>query len=138
MSEQWISPALRAAVRERARGGCEYCQVPGNLVWLSHQPDHIIAEQHGGEMTLANLAWSCAHCNLHKGPNIASVDPETAERIFLFHPREQNWREHFRVDEGRIVPLTAVGRATARLLKFNVGSQLAVRRRWWRLGRYPD
>jgi len=44
-------------------------------VLLPHQPDHIIARQHGGQTTADNLAFACIHCNRHKGPNIASIDP---------------------------------------------------------------
>ena len=70
MSDTHIPPALRRQVRERAVGRCEYCRVHDSDVLLPHQPDHIIAEQHGGETTAANLALARVHCNRHKGPNI--------------------------------------------------------------------
>jgi hypothetical protein len=37
----------------------------------------------------------------------------------LFHPRRERWAEHFQVVEGRIEPLTAEGRVTAKLLQLN-------------------
>jgi len=49
--------------------------------------DHIIARQHGGGTLLSNLALSCLHCNAHKGPNIAGLDPLTRKLTKLFHPR---------------------------------------------------
>ena len=58
-------------------------------------------------------------CNRHKGTDLASVDPETGEMWRLFHPRRDRWREHFQSRDGVIVPLTAIGRVTVRLLQLN-------------------
>ena len=88
MSQPRIPAALRAAVRERAGGGCEYCRMPEAGAFFAHEPDHVIATQHRGQTELANLALACLQCKRFKGPNIASVDPETK----------------------RIVPLLGVGR----------------------------
>jgi hypothetical protein len=44
-----ISTALRDGVRLRALGCCEFCGVHEDDVWEPHEPDHVIAEQHGGE-----------------------------------------------------------------------------------------
>jgi hypothetical protein len=41
------------------------------------------------------LALACFACNNHKGPNIAGVDQNTGDVIRLFHPRRDNWEEHF-------------------------------------------
>ena len=46
---------------------------------VPHQPDHIVAVQHGGETVSENLALACCDCNLLKGPNLASVDPVTGQ-----------------------------------------------------------
>lgn len=48
--------------------------------------DHVIAEKHRGETVLENLAWACFSCNMHKGPNIAGIDPVTGETVRLFRP----------------------------------------------------
>ena len=122
-----VSPALRTLITDRAHGCCEYCLVPDRGTFFPHEPDHIVAEQHSGETTLENLALARMQCNRAKGTNIASVDPETGERVFLFHPRRNVWREHFRLDGARIVGLTAMGRATARLLKFDDGERVELR-----------
>lgn len=132
-----VSPALRMAVAQRARGCCEYCLVPDRRAFFPHEPDHIIAGQHGGETTLENLALACMQCNRAKGANIASVDPETGERVFLFDPRRDAWTEHFRLDGARIVGLTAIGRATARLLKFDDLERVELRNILRRAGHYP-
>jgi hypothetical protein len=136
MSRQWISTALRTAVRTRAGDGCEYCRIPGLGVFFEHEPDHVIAEQHGGGTTLDNLALACAQCNRAKGPNIASMDPDTKQLVPIFNPRTDNWSAHFRVDHGRIVALTPIGRATARLLNFSDRDREEARRKLWLAGRY--
>lgn len=127
MSAQWIPAVLRAEVQRRAEGTCEYCRVHEDDVFVPHEPDHIIAEQHGGPTTEGNLALACYHCNRNKGANIASVDPHTGLSEFLFHPRRDTWVLNFRLEGSWIVPLTASGRATASLLKFNTASRLHFR-----------
>src|SRR3974390_1379235 len=77
MSQPRIPAALRIAVRERAHGRCEYCRMPETGFFFSHELDHSIATQHRGRTELENLALACFQCNRLKGPNIASVDPET-------------------------------------------------------------
>jgi hypothetical protein len=48
----------------------------------------------------------------------------------LFNPRTQRWSDHFHMhDDGHIVPLTAVGRVTETLLRFNLPERLEVRAR---------
>lgn len=64
---------LAQTVRERAGERCEYCLVPQSARQLRFQIGHIIAEQHGGETVLDNLALACPHCNRYKGPNIAGL-----------------------------------------------------------------
>ncbi len=59
----------------RAAGRCEYCHFPMSASRLPFHCDHIIAEKHGGPTVDENLAWACFRCNLHKGPNIAGLDP---------------------------------------------------------------
>ena len=137
MSGQWISAALRSAMRERAAGRCEYCRVHEDDVLAPHEPDHIVAEQHGGETSEENLAFACYHCNRLKGTNLASLDLETGQQVFLFHPRRDDWPEHFSVEGARIVPHTAIGRATAALLKLNSSERLESRETLKLAGRYP-
>jgi hypothetical protein len=59
------------------------------------QVDHVIPRQHGGSDDDDNLALSCVDCNLHKGPNLTGIDPQSGLVIELFHPRRHAWREHF-------------------------------------------
>lgn len=137
MSE-YISLVMRRRVRERAGGRCEYCRLHSDDTLLPFEPDHIIARKHGGETSEENLAWACFLCNRFKGSDIASIDPATGRVQGLFHPRAQDWYEHFRLEEtGQIVPLTREGRATVALLRFNLPEQIESRKLLAEAGRYP-
>jgi hypothetical protein len=137
MSQPRVPTALKAAVRERAGARCEYCRMPEVGGFFAHEPDHVIATQHGGSTELANLAHACFQCNRLKGPNLASVDPETHRVVSLFNPRTDLWSMHFRTEGGRIIPLTPVARATAALLAFDDPDRIEARRKLWLAGRYP-
>jgi hypothetical protein len=92
-----ISAALRSGVRSRAAGRCEYCLVPEELTLVPHEVDHIIATKHGGGTASDNLALCCTLCNKYKGSGFASIDPVSGEMQCLFHPRRDQWHEHFPV-----------------------------------------
>ena len=115
----YIPSGLRQEVYDRAGGRCEYCLVPETAVLVSHEVDHIIAQKHGGLTESGNLALSCTVCNKYKGTDLASLDPETGAVTPLFHPRRERWIDHFRLVGVEIVPLTATGRVTVRLLQLN-------------------
>jgi putative hemolysin len=115
-----MTAAQREAVRQRAGGRCEYCRLPDSAMEPEDfHVEHIIAKKHGGPDDADNLAWACIFCNLYKGPNLASLDPETGALTRLFHPRSDRWEDHFRQDGALIVGLTAVGRTTCWLLEMN-------------------
>src|SRR5919106_1904000 len=112
---------LRRFVRERANDRCEeYCRLrQRHDRFHSFHREHIISRQHRGSDDSENLAWACHQCNLHKGPNLTGVDPDTNEVVRLFHPRRDKWQEHFALEGPYIVGLTPVGRTTAWLLQMN-------------------
>lgn len=135
MSER-IGVALRRAAIERAQQCCEYCGVPDTATFLPHEPDHIVAVQHGGETSLENLAYACFECNRFKGPNLTSIDPDTGRVTPLYHPRRQRWGTHFRWQGAVIEPLTATGRATAFLLRLNDEDRTSFRANLLRQGQH--
>ena len=137
MSPSRLPAALRRQVRERAGYRCEYCLLAEEDAHLPHEPDHIIAEKHGGASTLENLALACFDCNRFKGSNIASLDPKSGQLVPLFNPRTQNWEEHFEVSGGQIMPLTAVGRVTEQVLRLDLPKRVEVREILADLGDYP-
>src|ERR671925_116739 len=123
-----ISAQVRAQVRQRAQNACEYCHL--------HQDDsplavlhieHIIPRIHGGTDDLDNLALACIDCNLHKGTNLTGIDPHSNEVTELFHPRLQDWEEHFEWQGIHLVGKTGTGRTTIRVLNMNAEDQLALR-----------
>jgi hypothetical protein len=127
MSQTYVPAALRRLVRERAKDRCEYCLIPEAATFAPHSIDHIVAEKRGGKTEAESLANSCTVCNLRKGSDLTSVDPETGQIVALFHPRRDRWTEHFRLVGGRIEPLTPVGRVTERLLQFNLPDRIIER-----------
>lgn len=115
-----ISSALRREVIQRAEGRCEYCRLHQNLSIYTHEIDHVVAKKHGGKTVLENLALSCLPCNRYKGSDLTSIDPQTGEITRLFDPRSDVLSEHFILENGKIVGLSAIGRTTVFLLKFNI------------------
>jgi HNH endonuclease len=115
----YISASQRQQVVSRAKGKCEYCWIHQDFSIYSHEIDHGVALKHGGETTLDNLVLACLPCNRYKGSDLTSLDPLTGEITPLFNPRMHNWVEHFQLQQGFIVGLTAIGRTTIFLLKLN-------------------
>lgn len=132
-----ISAALRRFVKERAKDRCEYCLEPQSASAFEHEPDHIVPVQHGGESTADNLALACVHCNRRKGPNVGSFDPKTGNLVPFYNPRLQKWKEHFRLKDGMIHPLTAEARVTVKIFRFNDAQLIEKRRKLIALGMYP-
>ena len=123
-----MDAAVRALVHHRADNRCEYCLLKQeHLPFLTFQVEHIIPRKHGGDDDPVNLALTCDRCNSHKGANLTGIDPETGEIIALFNPRKHDWEEHFRRSDITIVGLTAVGRATVRVLNMNEERRVRLR-----------
>jgi 5-methylcytosine-specific restriction endonuclease McrA len=101
-----VSAAMERAVKQRADQCCEYCHLAQEDFPYSFHIEHIISRKHGGATVLENLCLSCPTCNAHKGSDIAGADTQTGLPTFLFHPRKQNWREHFQLDGAFIEPLS--------------------------------
>ncbi len=118
---------LRQKVAERAKHCCEYCRLPEAWTSLPFQQDHVIAEKHEGETSLANLAYACLHCNSFKGPNIAGCDSHTGDVVRLFNPRRDRWDEHFEWGGPMMVARTAIGRVTIAVLRINLPYRVAAR-----------
>lgn len=122
-----MDAGLCHTVRTRAAHLCEYCRLPQEYSELLFHVEHIIPCQHGGGDDLDNLALACPACNLHKGPNLAGIDPATGQITPLFHPRRENWSDHFAYDGLNVVGITAAGRTTVRVLDMNDPDRKRVR-----------
>ncbi len=122
-------------VRQRAGDCCEYCHLPQDATpFITFHIEHVIAKQHtpddGNLDDLKRLALACDRCNLFKGPNLSSIDPNSGEIVNLFNPRTDNWNDHFATRDAKIVGLTPTGRATARLLNMNDSRRVDLREQW--------
>ena len=104
-----MSLAIRTFVRERAENRCEYCRL--------HQDDSPLAALH----------VACIDCNLHKGSNLTGIDPDSGSITPLFHPRQQQWQDHFRWNGIHLAGKTDVGRTTIHVLCMNSDEQLELR-----------
>jgi hypothetical protein len=138
MMSEWTE-----VVRLRASNRCEYCHLPQAAYRRPFHMEHIIARQHGGSTELENLALACWNCNLKKGPNISGIDPKSGCVTTLFHPRKDEWSEHFSPLVGALMPmgvalvgLTPVGRATVQVLGLNEEMRQMIRYELWLEGRY--
>ncbi|MCZ2099098.1 MAG: HNH endonuclease [Anaerolineae bacterium] len=133
----YISAELRRLVAERAEGCCEYCLIPEADTYAIHEIDHVFAEKHGGETTEENLCLSCWICNRLKGTDLCSLDLLNGQITPLFHPRRDQWADHFRLDGATIVPVTPQTRVTVRLLQLNRQQRINERQILIDLGDYP-
>lgn len=128
-----------SAVATRAGHRCEYCHAPEVIFNFTHEVEHIIPRSEHGADHVNNLALACRSCNLRKADYLTGVDESTGREERLFHPRLDNWSDHFQVEieTGVIRGLTAVGRATVTRLQLNSAAQLEARRLWIDLAIFP-
>ncbi|MCY7376264.1 MAG: HNH endonuclease [Pyrinomonadaceae bacterium] len=126
-------------VAERAGKICEYCRAPEIASNFSFEVEHIIPRSHGSETKLENLALACRSCNIFKSNCLNGIDDEGRETRTLFHPRQDIWQRHFRVnfETLEIESLTEIGRGTINRLRLNNPLQIRARQQWQRLGLFP-
>ena len=123
----------------RAGNRCEYCHAPTVVFNFVFEVEHVIPVAREGTDDAANLALACRSCNAHKSTRIEDVDPEQGRVARLFHPRQDVWEQHFRVEieTAHVVGLSAEGRATVSCLEMNNPTQRAARRLWIHFGLFP-
>ena len=63
--------------------------------------------------------------------------PRPRQRSRLFHPRQDDWAEHFAWDGPELRGLTAVGRTTIDVLRINLPERVEHRRLLQELGVFP-
>ena len=114
-----VSAAIRRRVAQRAAYTCEYCLAQDTNSFLGFEIDHIISRKHNGSNEESNLAYACPDCNRNKGTDIASIDWYDQQIVRFFNPRTDIWAEHFRLSNGFIEPVTAVGKVTVDIFRFN-------------------
>ena len=68
---------------------------------------------------------------------MTAADPKNGRSVRLFHPRQQQWKHHFRWAGNELVGITAIGRATIAALDLNSPEHQIIRSFESRLGRHP-
>lgn len=111
-----MDAGLRRLVWQRAGGGCEYCRIRQEFDELTFQIEHVIPRKHPGTADAENPALACFAGNNHKGTNRSGLDPRTGELTRLFHPRCEDWNQHFGWNGAWLAGRTAIGRATIDVL----------------------
>jgi hypothetical protein len=131
--------ALQRLLQERARGVCEYCRSSVEVTGQDLTLDHIFPTSRGGPHDPDNLCLCCSWCNLYKQAAVDGIDPRSGRVVPLFHPRLQQWEDHFRWSPTatRVIGRTAVGRATIQALRLNRPSLVRSRTVWVRFGLHP-
>ena len=134
-----VTKTQKAFVRKRAKYHCEYCKRPEKWVTLNFEAEHIKPQSKGGSDDNDNLACACRECNQNKSNHEKSIDPQTNTEVQLFHPRKDNWSQHFEWDDDKstIIAKTSVGRATIALLKMNESRIVEARKVWYAIGWQP-
>jgi hypothetical protein len=130
--------SLDRRVRERAGNRCEYCPAPADVSAFPFPPDHIIAQQHGGETMYENLAQSCPHDNFHtQEPEHRRARPADSPADPALQPAPPAMDIHFAWDGPLLVSKTAVGRTTIRVLNRNHSDRVELRRLLIAAGSFP-
>jgi len=139
MTRTRIPRSLRQRVVAESRNQCAYCHTLTSVTGARLVVDHIIPQAAGGETVWENLCLACHSCNEFKGAQVEAQDPLTGESVPLFHPRRQQWRQHFHWSEdgSEIIGLTPVGQATVAALNMNHPDIVEARHRWARVGWHP-
>ena len=135
----YIPIELRRRIMEVERSCCAYCHSAESLMGVTFEIEHILPISAGGATELANLCLSCPTCNRHKLNCLLAIEPESGIEVPLYHPRQQQWTEHFAWNNEAIIVLgkTATGRATIEVLQINRPAIVRLRRYWTILHLHP-
>jgi hypothetical protein len=121
MPEFRLTQQQRNLIKQRANNCCEYCKSQAKFSPDSFSIEHIIPRSKGGTSDLDNLAVACQGCNNFKYSHTQAIDPITGELAQIYHPRQQDWQDHFTWsrDLTQMLGLTPIGRATIERLRLN-------------------
>jgi len=132
-----IPLSTKKKVATRANFRCEYCLLAERVSFYSFHIEHIRSIKHGGTNELINLAYCCPDCNYYKGSDVGTFLHDSEILIQFFNPRNDNWEEHFELEDGAIHGKTDIGKATEKIFKFNEIERLIFRQQLAELNLYP-
>ncbi len=139
MPKIYIPVHIQRAILELSKGYCEYCILPSNFSTDYFHFEHIIPLALNGKTEFNNLARSCGICNNNKRDKVSHIDPLSKQIVRLYHPREDNWMNHFQWSDNdlHIVGKTPTGRVTVDLLKLNRLNAINLRKLLKMAGLHP-
>lgn len=134
-----FSAATREQVEKRAKNLCEYCLCPQDHSPQSFSLEHVFPKVKGGGNELENLALSCQACNNSKYTKTEALDPFNQQKVPLYNPRKDVWKEHFAWNEDftEIIGISPTGRATVKALKLNREGVRNLRQVLFGAGKHP-
>ncbi|CAN1209907.1 HNH nuclease domain-containing protein [Tumidithrix helvetica PCC 7403] len=134
-----LPETLKAQIRQRAEGLCEYCHAVEKWQFVCFTIDHILPKSQGGTDSLDNLALACFHCNRKKYTKNSAIDPDTGIETALFNPRRDRWQDHFAWanDKLYLLGITPTGRATVNALECNRDRLISIRVADIAINRHP-
>ncbi len=135
----YIPMDLRRRILAADRGCCAYCRSAEALMGVTFEIEHILPLSAGGTTEFENLCLSCPTCNRHKSNRLVANDHDTGIETPLYHPRQQQWTEHFTWNNEAVILLgkSATGRATIEALHINRPAIVRLRRYWGILRLHP-
>ena len=134
---QHITDELRRFVASRSDFLCEYCLIHEEDTFWGCQIDYIDSVKNGGRSEPDNLVSVCVFCRRGKNADIGSLLGRTGELVRVFDPRQDEWSDHFYLEELVIKPRTHIGEVTVEILKFNSVERILERRTLNQVGRFP-
>ncbi len=139
MRKKRPTPLTRALLASMAGFLCEYCKCPKAFIPIPFDIEHILPISLGGTDDVENSAYACHGCNLIKNNKIEGTDPVNKVIVPFFHPRSDEWNDHFVWDESGLLMLgiTPVGRATIESLKLNREAVVNLRSLLVLAGKHP-
>jgi len=139
MSEPRLSAKLKEAIARQAGDCCEYCRSQAQYCPDPFSIEHITPRSRGGTDAVENLALSCQGCNSRKYTHTEAYDPVSGNLVPLYHPRWQQWTDHFvwSEDYAQMIGLTPVGRATIDRLQLNRKGVVNLRQVLRAIDRHP-
>ena len=139
MPRRKFAVSKRLLIASRADFLCEYCHTPEDFSPDLFNIEHVIPLSHAGTDGDDNLADAYGGCNGNKHVHVTWNDPQTGVNTLLFHPRNDEWQEHFtwNKDLTFLLGSTPKGRATIDLLKMNRPGLVNLRKALLAYGAHP-
>jgi len=139
MKDYKLTEEFKNSVRLRAKNCCEYCISQEKFATQKFSIEHILPISKGGKNNLDNLALACQGCNNHKYNKTEGYDQLSDQFVSLYHPRKNNWRDHFRWNNNYdlIIGLTPMGRVTVTILHLTREGLVNLRQILYPIGEHP-